>query len=404
MRITSADLVAKHNLTVLVLANALLGAQLPMVFTLGGLAGQSLASNACFATLPISMIVLGSMLSAPPMSVLMQRFSRKFGFLVGASAGMVGGATGAYALFMGSFYLFLLSSLITGVYMSAQGFYRFAVTDGASLEYRPKAISYVMSSGLVAAVLGTEIVKQTNDLMVAPFLGSYIAIALLNLCGAGLFLFLKSHKGKASQANLRPIRNRREILKDPTIVSAIACAMTAYCVMNLVMTSTPLAVVGCGFSASNAADVVRFHVLAMYIPSFFTGHLILRFGAERVIACGLGLLGIGSVIALSGTTLHHFYAALIFVGAGWNFGFVGGTTVLVDSHSPEERGRVQGMNDLFVFGGVTMASFASGGLMNCSGRSPQTGWTIVNIGVAPLIIFGGLALFSLVKRHRMNCC
>ncbi|MGY9013265.1 MAG: MFS transporter, partial [Rhodobacterales bacterium] len=164
----------------------------------------------------------------------------------------------------------------TGVYMSAQGFYRFAVTDGASPKYRAKAISYVMSSGLVAAVLGTEIVKQTNDLMVAPFLGSYIAIALLNLCGAGLFWFLKSPESKASQANQRPVRNRREILKDPTIVAAIACAMTAYCVMNLVMTSTPLAVVGCGFSASNAADVVRFHVLAMYIPSFFTGHLILR--------------------------------------------------------------------------------------------------------------------------------
>tara|TARA_B100000780_G_scaffold31144_1_gene19732 strand:- start:533 stop:1120 length:588 start_codon:yes stop_codon:yes gene_type:complete len=195
MRTTSADLVAKHNLVVLVFANALLGAQLPLVFTLEGLAGQSLASNACFATLPISMIVLGSMLSASPMSVLMQRFSRKFGFLVGASAVMVGGATGAYALFISSFSLFLLSSLITAVYMSAQGFYRFAVTDGASPEYRPKAISYVMYSGLVAAVLGTKIVKQTNNLMVALFLGKKYRNCSVEPMRRGTILVFKNTQG-----------------------------------------------------------------------------------------------------------------------------------------------------------------------------------------------------------------
>ena len=390
---------AKRNLIVLVLANALLGAQMPMMFTIAGLAGQSLAVNVCFATLPITMIVLASMLSAYPLSMLMQRYSRRIGFWTGAVAGMLGGLISAYALYVGSFAIFLIGSFFSGTYMSAQGFYRFAATDGTTPEFRPKAISYVMSGGLVAAVLGTELVKVTSDLTVIPFIGSYVAIALLNMCGASLFWFLKSPPVDRSPAMHHTARSRIMILKDPKISAAIACAMVTYGAMNLVMTSTPLAIVGCGYSANNAADVVRFHVLAMYLPSFFTGHLIARFGVEKIIACGLTFLGLTSLVALNGTTLPHFFITLILLGVGWNFGFIGATTALVDAHGPHESGRVQGMNDLFVFGGVTVASFASGGLMNCAGGTPQSGWAAVNYAVAPLLLIAAISLFGLIKRR-----
>ncbi|MBT6542548.1 MAG: MFS transporter [Rhodobacteraceae bacterium] len=399
MRLTSPYIMAKRNLIVLVLANALLGAQMPMMFTIAGLAGQSLAVNVCFATLPITMIVLASMLSAYPLSMLMQRYSRRVGFWTGAVAGMLGGLIGAYALYVGSFAIFLIGSFFSGTYMSAQGFYRFAATDGTTPEFRPKAISYVMSGGLVAAVLGTELVKVTSDLTVIPFIGSYVAIALLNMCGASLFWFLKSPPVDRSPAMHHTARSRIMILKDPKISAAIACAMVTYGAMNLVMTSTPLAIVGCGYSANNAADVVRFHVLAMYLPSFFTGHLIARFGVEKIIACGLTFLGLASLVALNGTTLPHFFMTLILLGVGWNFGFIGATTALVDAHGPHESGRVQGMNDLFVFGGVTVASFASGGLMNCAGGTPQSGWAAVNYAVAPLLLIAAISLFGLIKRR-----
>ena len=399
MRLTSPYIMAKRNLIVLVLANALLGAQMPMMFTIAGLAGQSLAVNVCFATLPITMIVLASMLSAYPLSMLMQRYSRRVGFWTGAVAGMLGGLISAYALYVGSFAIFLIGSFFSGTYMSAQGFYRFAAIDGITPEFRPKAISYVMSGGLVAAVLGTELVKVTSDLTVIPFIGSYVAIALLNMCGASLFWFLKSPPVDRSPAMHHTARSRIMILKDPKISAAIACAMVTYGAMNLVMTSTPLAIVGCGYSANNAADVVRFHVLAMYLPSFFTGHLIARFGVEKIIACGLTFLGLASLVALNGTTLPHFFITLILLGVGWNFGFIGATTALVDAHGPHESGRVQGMNDLFVFGGVTVASFASGGLMNCAGGTPQSGWAAVNYAVAPLLLIAAISLFGLIKRR-----
>ncbi|NNL36371.1 MAG: MFS transporter, partial [Silicimonas sp.] len=180
------------------------------------------------------------------------------------------------------------------------------------------------------------------------------------------------------------------------------CAMVSYALMNLVMTSTPLAVVGCGFSKNNAADVVSAHVLAMFVPSFFTGHLITRFGAEKIMATGLVILAGAAAVALAGTELTNFFGALILLGIGWNFGFIGATTMLAGAHAPEERGRVQGMNDMIVFGCVTVASLASGGLMNCSGGSPVEGWNAVNMAMAPFLMLAGGALIWLVMRSRKS--
>ena len=394
------DARAKRNVMVLVAAQAILGSQMPMIFTIAGLAGSTLAPNPCFATLPISLTVLGSMLAATPVSAIMQKYGRRTGFMIGAAFGAIGGAIGAYGLYTANFWVFLIGALFTGVYMSNQGFYRFAATDTASESYRPKAISYVMAGGLLSAVLGPQLVKLTAEAMVIPFMGTYLAVIGVNIVGSFLFLALDIPKPKPPALGAAPGRTRRELLKDPVILVAVICATVSYALMNLVMTSSPLAVVGCGFETNDAANVVSAHVLAMYAPSFFTGHLINRFGVERIVGTGLMILAGAGAVALMGVELEHFYVALILLGIGWNFGFVGATTMLAGAHAPHERGRMQGMNDLLVFGGVTLASFSSGGLMNCSGGNAQEGWMAVNLAMAPFLVLAGGALIWLVMRPR----
>jgi len=397
---TPDDTVAKKNVAILVMAQAFLGAQMPMIFTIGGLAGQSLASNPCFATLPISLIVAGSMMAATPISAIMQRWGRRAGFFTGALFGALGGVVGAYGLYLGSFPIFLLGSLLTGVYMSAHGFYRFAAADTASDEFRPKAISYVMAGGLLSAIIGPQLVKATSQAFVVPFMGTYMAVIAVNVFGAALFLFLNIPKPPVPSQDAPKGRSRVELLKTPVIAVSVICAMVSYALMNLVMTSTPLAVVGCGFTEGNAADVVTAHVLAMYVPSFFTGHLIARFGVHKIVAAGLVILAAAGAVALSGVELEDFFIALVLLGIGWNFGFIGATTMLAGAHEPHERGRMQGLNDLLVFGGVTMASLASGGLMNCSGGNPVDGWNAVNMAMAPFLVLAGGALLWLVLRPK----
>ncbi|MBD3663452.1 MFS transporter [Sulfitobacter sp. TSTF-M16] len=412
---------AKRNVAVLVAAQAVLGAQMPMLFVVAGLAGTSLATNVCFATLPISMIVLGSMLSATPVSAVMQKFGRRTGFFLGAIGGALGAVVGAYGLYVSSFPIFLAGSLLTGVYMSAQGFYRFAAADTASDAFRPRAISYVMAGGLLSAVIGPQMVKLTADAYVVPFLGTYVAVIGINIVGSLLFLLIDIPKPEAPTQDSPIGRTRLELIKTPRIAVAIICATVAYALMNLVMTSTPLAVVGCGLSGDLlplsetegmtlaeqrkrfvdlASNVVSGHVLAMFAPSFFTGHLIARFGVERIMGLGILILGVAGIVALQGVQLENFYIALILLGLGWNFGFIGATTMLTSAHAPHERGRMQGLNDLIVFGGVTFASLASGGLMNCSGGSAVEGWAAVNWAMIPFLALAGGSLIWLVTRPK----
>jgi MFS family permease len=401
---------AKRNVAVLVLAQAILGAQMPMIFVVGGLAGKQLASNICWATLPISLIIFGSMTTAPWLSPLMQSRGRRFGFYIGALAGAVGAAIAAYGLYIGSFTVLLIGSYFTGIYMSAQGFYRFAATDTASDTFKPKAISYVMAGGLLSAILGPQLNKLVDSNFVVPFLGTYLAVVVLNLVGMFLFLALDLPKGSRGQPKVdSPTpRTRGQLLSDPNILVAIIVALVAYSLMNLVMTSTPIAVVGCGYALDNANDIVSAHVLAMFAPSFFTGHLIVRFGVKQIMAIGLVILGAAGIAALFGVSiaegdqpsLFSFYAALILLGCGWNFSFIGATTLLTSSHANHERGVVQGLNDMIVFGSVMVASLASGGLMNCSGGSPMEGWTAVNIAMAPFLVLAGGALIWLALRPK----
>jgi len=394
----------RRNVIVLIIAQATLGCQMPMMFVVGGLAGNMLSTNPCLATLPISLIVFGSMMTAPWLSALMQRRGRRIGLMVGACGGALGASIAAIGLLNASFGLLLVGSLFSGIYMSAQGFYRFTVADSASVESRPKAISYVMAGGLLSAIFGPQLNNLLQGTTSTQFLGSYLAIIVLNIIGLFLFFALDLPKTIADKAKLttEKVRSRLEILKTPRIVAIMICGLVSYCLMNLVMTSTPLAVVGCGFTQTQANNVVSTHVLAMFIPSFFTGHLIVRFGAEKIIAIGLIILAFSGVTAFLGVDLMNFYFALALLGVGWNFGFIGATTLISSSHNKSERGVVQGTNDFIIFGSVTLASLTSGGLMNCSGGSPQEGWSTVSLAMIPMLILAGIALTWLIMNKRVS--
>lgn len=394
---------ARRNVTVLVAAQAILGSQLAMIFVVGGLAGLQLAPNPCFATLPISMIVFGSMTSSAWLSAFMQRQGRIAGFLLGAGGGAVGAGLAAYALWIESFPLLLAGSYLTGIYQSSQAFFRFAAADTASPEFRPKAISYVLAGGLLSALIGPQLVSVLTagpTATVDRFIPVYLAVVVLNLLGGVIFPFLQIPKPERGSQSGAAGRSRMALLADPAIRVAVICGMVAYGLMNLVMTSTPLAVVGCGFAVSDASNVVSAHVLAMFAPSFFTGHLIARFGVVRIMGAGLACLLVSGLVALQGVALTNFFGALILLGLGWNFTFIGATTLLADSHAPEEKGRVQGMNDAIVFSCVTVASLSSGGLMNCIGGDPVTGWSAVNLAMAPFLALAGAALVWLSTGRR----
>ena len=389
------DARAKRVVAILVWAQSTLGAQLPVHFVLGGLVGKTLATESLYWTLPISMTVLGSMLTAPFMSTLMDRWGRRQGFIIGSAAGAIAGGLAAYAISIKDFQLFCAASMLFGVYQSAHGFYRFAAADLASPAFRPKAISWVMAGGLAAAVIGPQVVKEFEDwLAPIPFAGAYQALIFLNLIGVIPILFLDIPRRARAAAGESTGRPWGEILRDRTVVVAMLCGMVSYALMNLVMTSPPLAMADCGFATGDAAEVVRIHILAMFAPSFFTGSLIARYGAQRIIAIGLVTLALCAAVAVSGITFVHFGVALALLGIGWNFGFIGATALLAGAHAPEERARVQGLNDFLVFGLVTLASFSSGILLD------SIGWSAVNIAMLPALAIAATALAWLALQNR----
>jgi MFS family permease len=381
---------------VLFFAQAVLGSQLQINIILGGLAGAFLANNAAFATLPISLIMLTAMFGAPLASHIMGRFGRRVGFLIGAAGGGIGGALAATALMIGRFDLLLLGAGLTGLYYSFHGFYRFAAADTASPAFRPKAISWVLAGGLVGAILGSEVVKVSSELLSPiPFAGAYLVVVLLNITGAIGIAFLDippPPRGSKDKPAGRPLG---EIVCQPETVVAVLCAMMSYGTMVLVMTSTTLAMVEHGFTTNHAADVIRWHALAMFGPSFVTGNIIARFGHLPVMSFGLVLLGMCCVIALVGVGLENFYIALIMLGLGWNFSFIAATGLLSNTHSASERAKVQGLNDFLVLGTVSLASLSSGALLNLYG------WPAVQLAAAPALVIAACALVWLgVSKRR----
>lgn len=391
---------ARRNVIVLFAAQAILGAQMPMIFVVGALAGKILSPNPCMVTLPLSMIILGTALSARPLARFMQHHGRRAGFLLAVAAGSIGAMISAAAIWIGSFWLFMAGSLLTGVYMSAQGFYRFAATDTAPQDFAPKAISWVMVGGLFAAVIGPALVRYTDGMTAVPFLATYLAILALNLTGPFLFAFLDIPKPKPSDADADTGRSIGQLLAVPRIRVAMICGTVSYALMNLMMTSTSLAVTGCGFDQKDAANIISLHALSMFAPSFFTGTLITRYGSQQIVAIGMAILTLSGLIALAGVELANFYIALMLLGLGWNFGYIGATAMLTASFTPAERGRVQGINDAVVFGGVFLASLSSGALMNCAGGTAQQGWNAVTLTMLPFLLLAAASLIWLVRQER----
>ncbi|MEM9755155.1 MAG: MFS transporter [Pseudomonadota bacterium] len=388
---------ATRNVAVLIAAQAILGAQMPVLFVVGGLAGQMIAPSPLLATAPISLIVFGSMTTSWWLAAFMQRFGRRAGFYIGAVGGALGALLSALALWVDHFPLFLLGAYFSGIYMSAQAFYRFAAADAAPPAFRAKAISYVLAGGLISALIGPQLATQTSEWLIVPFVGSYLAAAALNLAGLVLFPLLDLPPPKRPAPGAAPGRSRLEMLRDPRIAVAVICGAVSYALMNLMMTSTPLAVVGCGFSVETSGHVVSAHVVAMFAPSFVTGPLINRFGTAPIIAAGLICLAAAGGVALTGVELTQFFGALILLGVGWNFSFIGATTLLASCHTEAERGRIQGINDTVVFGCVTLASLASGFLIG-SGETVVAGWTAVNLAMVPFLALAGAALIWLAFR------
>ncbi len=365
-----------------------------MVFAVVALAGTMLAPSPELATLPLGIHFVSMMAATVPASLVMGRLGRRVGFTLGQAIGLGGALLSAWALLSGSFWVLVAAAIPIGIHNSVFQYLRFAAADTASPEFRPKAISYVMAGGVVAGLLGPELAKRTAELL-SPvmFAGSYLALA--GLCVLNIIALQAVRIPRPAQlARHQTGRGLAEISRQPVFVVAALSGMIGYGVMNLVMVATPLAMVGCGFTFSDSTEIIRWHVLGMFVPSFFTGSLIRRFGVLRIIAAGAVLLTLSLSINLSGTAFANFWGALLLLGIGWNFMFIGGTTLLGECHRPEERSKTQALNDLLVFSTTAVTSFASGAVQSA------LGWQAVNaLSLAPVLLALGAVIWLIRSRQ-----
>jgi MFS family permease len=383
----SGDALARSNVRKLAIAQALGGANSAVIFATGAIVGATLAPSAALATVPISVYVVGLACGTLPVGMISRARGRRVAFLLGGGCGALCGVIGAIALLYGSFTLFCCATFLGGLYGAATQSYRFAAADGASAAYRPKAVSWVMAGGVFAGVLGPQLVQWTMDIW-PPYLfaASFAAQAVVALIAMALLSTVDAPK--PAPADLHGGRPLLEIARQPRFIAAAICGVVSYSMMNLVMTSAPLAMKMCGLSLSDSNFGIQWHVVAMYGPSFFTGSLIVRFGASRIVAAGLVLEAIAAVIGLSGLTAMHFWVGLVVLGVGWNFGFIGASALVLETHRPQERNKVQAFNDFLVFGVMAAGSFSSGQLL------ANYGWSAVNVVVFPPILLG-LAMLAL---------
>jgi predicted MFS family arabinose efflux permease len=391
---SDGDRLARRNILVLAIAQALAGSTSTIFVATGGIVGAMLAPDKGLATVPITVMVIGIWLGTLPVGALAKKYGRRFALEAGSVVGILGGLVSSWAVLQGSFALFLLGSFCAGVYGASYQSYRFAATDTASERFRPKAVSWVMTGGIVSAVLGPQLIIFTKDFW-PPYLFSvtYLGQAGLALAGAIVLAFIRIPRPVVdnSKSGGRPII---EIALTPRFFTAAFCGAVSYGLMNLVMTSAPLAMLACDHSVTDATLGLQWHVLAMFVPSFFTGHLIVRFGVERIVILGLALILISAVVGIAGITLAHFWGLLVLLGVGWNFAFVGATAMVTQCHAPEERNKVQAFNDFLVFGSMAVGSFSSGLLLD------SYGWQAVNEVVLPTaVVAAGLVLWRALRQR-----
>ncbi len=376
----------KQNVAILVTSQMMFMVAAITVMTLSGVVGQQLSPDPGLATLPIAMMMLGTVFSTLPASLYMKRVGRRHGFITGASlGGVAGGLLSFGAIALGSFWLFCAGNLLLGLYQGFAMYYRFAAADVASPAFRSRAISFVMAGGVAAAFLGPWNASAATGLIAGvPSGGPYLVIAILALLAIGLLTQLRVPPSGEPQPG-ESSRPMAVIATQPKFRVAVLAGAVGYAIMILVMTATPLAMRAQGFEMSQVAFIMQWHGLGMFAPSFVTGSLIARFGVERILLTGAILL-IGTVLVANlGTSLAHFWVALVVLGVGWNFLFVGGSAMLSTVHGEAERGKVQGVNDLIIFTLVAIGSLMAGQLLH------HLGWEVLNLTMLPLILLVVLA-------------
>ena len=384
--VAADDHLARRNALVLAIAQALAGGNSTVLVATAGIVGTMLAPDKSLATLAISVYVLGMWVGTLPLGALARRLGRRNALQIGTACGVLTGLICCVAVLQGSFLLFNVGAVFSGFYASAHQSYRFAAADTASEAFRPKAISWVLFGGVVAALVGAQLVIATQNLW-PPYLfaATYLGQSALALISAGVLMFVNIPK-PPPRSSAGEGRSLAEIAKQPRFVVAVACGVAAYSMMNLMMTSAPLAMVMCNHSVTDATLGLQWHVLGMYAPSFATGALISRFGLQRITGAGLALIIVAALVGIAGISLWHFWIALALLGVGWNFAFIGATTLVTECHSPEERNKVQAVNDFLIFGSMAVASLSSGALL------ARYGWTAVTELVFPVVIAAAVLL------------
>lgn len=381
----AGDRLARRNALILATGGALAGANATVIFATGAIVGVQLAPDPALATVPVSIFVVGMAAATLPTGAIAARFGRRVAFIAGTACGVTMGVLAALAVLAGSFWLFCVATFFAGCYAAVTQSYRFAAADTASDAFKPKAISWVMAGGVLAGVIGPQLVQHTMDLYPPyTFAASYGAQALVALVAMAVVSKVDIPTPPPRVAgDGRPLMT---IAAQPRFIAAVVCGVVSYGLMNLVMTSAPLAMKMCGHSISDSNLAIQWHVIAMFAPGFFTGSLISRFGSPAVIAAGLVLLVGAGIVDMAGTTVPHFWIGLILLGVGWNFGFVGASALVAQTASPTERNRVQAFNDFLIFGTMAVGSFSSGQLL------ARFGWSTVNEVIFPLVALAAAAL------------
>ena len=358
------------------------------IVTMIALVGNMLAEDKALTTLPIALQFAATMITTLPASFYMKRVGRQLGFITGAGIACVGALVCAYAIFERSFTLFCAGAMLMGSFNAFAQYFRFAAAEAADEHFRAKAISLVLAGGLVAAVTGPNLARFTKDLFEpVAYAGTYVSLVTIFLAIIVTALFIRLPRPTAAERREtgRPLR---EIARQPVFLVAVLAATAAYSTMALLMTVAPLAMAECNFTFSDSAWVIQGHILGMFAPSFFTGHLITRFGVLNVMIAGAAMFVATLAIDLAGIDFLNFFVGMTLVGVGWNFLFIGGTTLLTQTHTPAERAKVQGFNDFLIWSSVMVSVLASGALQT------GLGWTFVNVGVIPLVVLAlGLTLW-----------
>ena len=366
----------------LLLANTILGFAMPMLLILGGLTGLLLAPDTALVTLPASVQTLAGLLAAAPFSVLMGRLGRRTGFAAGGILALVGAGIGASALISGSFALLCLGHFILGAALSSFQYFRFAAAESVSTEWQPIAISLMLTSGLVAAIGGPQIFIMAKDALAPiPLAGAYVALAGVIVVGMIPLALVRIPKPNVTKTSAAASRFAAfAVLRRSPVRRAVGIAAISQGVMIFMMIPTPVAMLGCGFTETAAGDVIRWHVVAMFAPSFVTGFLIKWFGTERIAVTGLVILGIAAIIAATGLSSAHFYASLILLGVGWNFSFIGATSLLAAAVTDAEKSAVQGVNDTVIALVSTVCAFAAGLVVT------GLGWAVVAVASIAIVV------------------